>query len=62
MKLAVKAIEAAIQDGVKIISMSQGPFESDDVTCPQKDLIGMKLLEASDKVLACLVYGNEGPL
>ena len=58
MKLAIKAIEAAIQDGDKVISMSQGPFESGEVTCPQNDLIGMKLLEASDKVLACLV----GPL
>lgn len=59
---ALKAIETTIQDGAKVISMSQAQAESNLIISPRNDANGFKLLLAADKVLACISSGNKGPL
>ncbi|KAL6546295.1 hypothetical protein OROMI_022016 [Orobanche minor] len=62
VEFSLDAINAAIQDGVRVISMSQGSVNTKGGPCPRNDLIGMELLDAFEKALAFVLVGNEGPL
>lgn len=61
----INAIDKAIEDGVKVISMSIG-YDAEvehQIGHPKDDEVGMKLLYATEKkVLTVAAIGNEGPI